>query len=205
MSKSPTAAVKPFSDELEDWLKSHKPKTLLSLDKVFAEKSFAVLFVILLAIPALPVPTGGFSHVFEAVAILIALQMVAGRRNLWLPKRWRRLGLGKTMQSAVMPKLISLIRWLEKYSRPRVARLLRSKLLLRLYGVAVIIFSATAFIAIPFSMLDTLPALGVVLMSLGIILEDFLFFLVGLTVGSIGLGLVIALGKATFDLLNKFF
>ena len=81
--------TKPFSDELEDWLKSGKPKTLLSLDKFFAEKSFAVLFVILLAIPALPVPTGGLSHVFEAIAILIALQMVVGRRNLWLPNRWR--------------------------------------------------------------------------------------------------------------------
>ena len=34
--------------------------------------------------------------------------------------------------------------------------------------------------------------------------EFFLLFLVGLTVGSIGVGLVIALGKATFDLLNNF-
>src|SRR3989344_3658752 len=192
--------IKPFSKELEDWLKSNKPKTLLSLDKVFAEKSFAVIFVILLAIPALPVPTGGLSHLFEAIAILIALQMVVGRRNLWLPMRWRGVSVGKTMRSAVMPKLISLIRWLEKYSRPRMARLMKSSVLLWFYGLVVVIFSATAFVAIPFSMLDTLPALGVVLMSLAIILEDFLIFLVGLTAGSVGLGLVIALGKATFDI-----
>src|SRR3990167_11396704 len=134
--------TKPFSDELEDWLKSGKPKTLLSLDKFFAEKSFAVLFVILLAIPALPVPTGGLSHVFEAIAILIALQMVVGRRNLWLPNRWRGIAIGKTLRSTVMPKLISLVRWLEKYSRPRMARLMQSGLLLWFYGLAVVIFSA---------------------------------------------------------------
>lgn len=201
---SPTESNRPFSEELRDWLKSNKPKTLLSLDKAFAEKSFAVLFLILLALPALPVPTGGFSHAFEAIAILIALQMVVGRRSLWLPKRWRRMGVGKTMQATLMPKLIRLIRWLEKYSRPRMTRLMSSGSLLRFYGLAVIIFSATAFIAVPFSMLDTLPALAVVLMSLAIILEDFLVFVVGLIVGSIGLALVIALGKATFDLASKF-
>ena len=65
MSKSPTEAVKPFSEELQDWLKSNKPKTLLSLDKVFAEKSFAIIFILLLAPSALPVPTGGITTVFE--------------------------------------------------------------------------------------------------------------------------------------------
>ena len=82
-----TQADRPFSTELELWLKGRQPKTLLNLDKIFAEKSFAVLFIILLAIPALPVPTGGISHVFEAVAILIACQMVIGRRNLWRAHR----------------------------------------------------------------------------------------------------------------------
>jgi len=197
--------VRPFSDELEAWLKSAKPKTLLSLDKVFAEKSFAVLFIILLAIPALPVPTGGISHVFEAVAILIALQMLVGRRSLWLPKRWRGLSVGKTMEKKVMPTLIKVIRWFEKYSRPRFTRTISSPLTVRFFGLSVIVFSATAALAIPFSGLDTLPAMGVVAMSLAFLLEDFLLFIIGLLIGSVGVSLVFLLGKAGFELVLKLF
>lgn len=197
--------IKPFSDQLEGWLKSSQPKTLLSLDKIFAEKSFAVLFVILLAIPSLPVPTGGISHVFEIVAILIALQMVIGRRNLWLPKRWHGLSVGKTMRAKVMPTLVRLIRWLEKYSRPRLSYLTRSALLVRFFGLAVIIFSVTAFLAPPFSGLDTLPAMGIVLMSLAIILEDFLVFIAGLVIGSVGVTLVLFIGSAAFELFTRLF
>lgn len=192
--------IQPFSDELEAWLKSRKPKTLLSLDKVFAEKSFAVLFIILLAIPALPVPTGGISHVFEAVAILIALQMVIGRRNLWLPKRWRGLSVGKTMRNKVMPTLIRLIRWFEKHSKPRFAGVLQSPVAVRFFGLLVIIYSAAAFLAPPFSFLDTLPAMGVVLMSLAVILEDLLLFLSGLVIGLVGIALAITLGAAIVEL-----
>jgi len=196
---------KPFSDELEAWLKGKKPKTLLSLDKVFAEKSFAVLFIILLALPALPAPTGGISHVFEAIAIIIGFQVIIGRRSLWLPKRWRRIGVGKTVQNKVMPTLVRLIRWFEKYSRPRLTRLMHSGLLMRFFGVVVIVFSAVAAVAIPFSGLDTLPAMGVVLMSLAVILEDFLLFIAGLIVGLAGVALVFILGKATLSLLFHFF
>ena len=195
----------PFSNELERWLRGRKPKTLLSLDKVFAEKSFAVLFIILLAIPSLPVPTGGISHVFEVVAILVALQTLAGRRGLWLPKRWRALTVGRTMQTKVMPTLIRLIRWFEKYSRPRYAYVLRSALLIRFFGLAVIIFSGVAFLSPPFSGLDTLPAMAVVLMSLAVILEDFFLFVFGLIVGTAGVMLMIFIGAAAFELITSIF
>lgn len=194
----------PFSHQLEAWLRSNKPKTLLSLDKVFAEKSFAVMFIILLAIPSLPVPTGGISHVFEIVAILIGLQVVAGRRSLWLPKRWRRLSVGKTMRSKVMPTLVRLIRWFEKYSRPRFVHLMHSSPLIWFFGLAVIVFSVSAFLSPPFSGLDTLPAMGAVLMSLAIVLEDFLLFLLGAVIGSVGIGLTIFIGKTVVDLFSGF-
>ena len=56
------------SDELERWLSSDGDKTLGSLIELFGEKSFAILFVLLLGVPALPLPTGGATHVFEIIA-----------------------------------------------------------------------------------------------------------------------------------------
>src|SRR4051794_10662808 len=47
------------SDQLEGWLKSDGDKTVSSLIELFEEKSFAILFVLLLGVSALPLPTGG--------------------------------------------------------------------------------------------------------------------------------------------------
>ena len=83
-----------LSDRLERWLRSNEPKTIGSLIELFREKSFAVLFVLLLAVPALPLPTGGVTHVFEVIAMLLALELIVGRRQVWLPERWWRRELG---------------------------------------------------------------------------------------------------------------
>ena len=193
----------PFSAELEHWLKSPRPKTLAGLDKVFAEKSFAVTFALLMAFAALPIPTGGLTHAFGVISVLISLQVIVGRRSLWIPKRWQDLRISRTMQQKLIPALIRLIRWLEKYSRPRMASLLSSSLLVRLYGLAVLVFAAFVTASPPFSGLDTLPAMGIVLMSLAVILEDFLLFIIGVVVGAVGISLTLLLGAAAFELVTR--
>ena len=60
------------SHALESWLEGDGEKTVGSLIGVFDEKSFAILFVVLLGVPALPLPTGGATHVFELIAIVLA-------------------------------------------------------------------------------------------------------------------------------------
>ena len=72
----PTEPTQKISDQIEGWLRSDEPKTLGSLVELFEEKSFAVIFVLLLAVPALPLPTGGATHVFEVIAMLLSLQLV---------------------------------------------------------------------------------------------------------------------------------
>jgi hypothetical protein len=41
--------------------------------------------VLLLGPSALPLPTGGATHVFEIIAMLLALELIAGRDQIWLP------------------------------------------------------------------------------------------------------------------------
>jgi hypothetical protein len=64
----------------------------------------------------------------------------------------------------------------------------------------VILFTTGAFFAVPFSGLDTLPALGVVLISVGVLLEDFVIVALGWLVGLAGIALEIALGRAVLSL-----
>ncbi len=184
-----------FSEELEAWLKQPGSKTILALDSVFGRRSFAVVFLLLMLIPALPLPTGGIAHVFEIITIFLAIELIAGRQNIWLPKRWHRLKLGKLTQAKSMPFLIRRVRWFEHFSRPRLSHWVERPNFARVAGVFVAAFALTAFLAPPFSGLDTLPAFGVVLIALALIFEDIYFFIGGLVAGAAGIGLIAALGS----------
>jgi hypothetical protein len=186
-----------LSDELEHWQAGEGDKTLGSIIDVFGEKSFAVLFVVLMSVPALPLPTGGATHVLEVVTVLLALELCVGRDKVWLPQRWCRLELGGGgKRQGFVERLIRLIRWLERFSRPRGRFLFDHRVSKLVFGVLVIVGAVAAFVAPPFSGLDTLPALGVVLLSIGVLLEDVVIVAVGLAVGAGGIALVFVLGRA---------
>jgi hypothetical protein len=185
-----------LSDELEQWLNGEGEKTLGSLVQAFGEKSFAILFVLLLGVPALPLPTGGATHVFELIAALLALELIAGRREVWLPQRWRGMQLAGERQRRFLAALMRLIRRLERFSRPRLTILLHHRVGEVVFGLLVIAGSAAAFLAPPFTGLDTLPALGVVVVALAMLLEDALVASAGVIVMIAGVTLEIALGTA---------
>src|ERR1700759_1847811 len=103
-------ADKKLSDQLEEWLTGEGDRTLGALVDAFGDKSFAIIFVVLLGIPALPLPTGGATHVFEIIAALLALELIIGRRQVWLPERWQRLKLGGDKQQKFITGLTRLIR-----------------------------------------------------------------------------------------------
>jgi hypothetical protein len=192
-----------LSDELDRWLAGDGEKTLGSLVAIFDRKSFAVLFVLLLALPALPLPTGGATHVFEIIAVLLALELIAGRREVWLPRRWR--GRELAGQQRVVGALLRVIRGLERFSRPRLTFLFDHRLSNIVFGVLVVAGCLGAFLAPPFTGLDTLPALGVVLVSLGVLLEDILVVVLGVAVGVVGVVLEIVLGSAAVHGISSLF
>jgi len=189
-------AEREFSDELEEWLRSDEPKTIGSLEKVFGEKTFAVAVMLLMFVPALPAPTGGITHLFEVLTMLIAAQMVLGRRTPWIPQRWRERELGALTTGKALPFVIRRIRWFERFSRPRLSFLFDNSMFLRILGVIIIGFTLGAFVAPPFSGLDTLPALGVVTIALSIILEDVVLLAIGVFIGLGGIVLIVTIGRA---------
>jgi hypothetical protein len=193
------------SDELERWLGSDGDKTLGSIIELFEEKSFALLFILLLGVSALPLPTGGATHVFEIVAMLLAVQLIAGRDRIWLPERWRRLRLAGPTQQRFINRLMKAIRWLERFSRPRASYLFDHRLSNIVFGALVLAGSLAAFLAPPFSGLDTLPSLGVVLVSIGVLLEDLAIVVLGVAVGVAGAAIELILGRAAVRGISKLF
>jgi hypothetical protein len=193
------------SEQLGHWLSGDGEKTLGGLIATFEEKSFALLFIVLMGVPALPLPTGGATHVFEVITVLLALQLIAGRDEIWLPERWRALTLTGGSREKFLTKLMAVIGRLERHSKRRLGFLFGHRLSGVVFGTLVLGGTVAAFLAPPFSGLDTLPALGVVLLSLALLMEDFALVVAGLLVGVAGVLLEILLGAAIVDGIGRLF
>lgn len=192
-----------FSTEVERWLRGDGSKTLGALGDVFGERGFAVTILLLMSVPALPLPTGGISHVLELVALVGALQMVLGRTTVWIPRWLRDRELSPAVVERAVPFLVARVQWFERRSKQRLPELFRNRWSLRGLGLIIGTFTVAAAVAPPFSGLDTLPALGVVAVTLAIILEDAFVLALGVTIGATGIALIIAVGTAVNVLLRR--
>jgi hypothetical protein len=200
-----TPASPAFSDQLEGWLASDGPKTVGDLGVVFAEKSFAVTILVLMIFPAAPLPTGGITHVFEVITVLLGAEMVIGMRTIWLPARFRDRELGTAITGKVLPFLMKRVRWLERFSKPRAAGLFTQRWFTRILGLIFMVFALAAGLSPPFSGLDTLPSIGAVVVALGIILGDVVALTIGAVIGVAGIALSITVGTALVHFLRGLF
>ncbi len=140
---------------------------------------------------------------FEIIAMLLALELIAGRRCIWLPRRWAGIELAGDRQRRFITLLLRVIRRLERLSRPRLPFLFAGRLSNIAFGLLVIVGSLGAFLAPPFTGLDTLPALGAVLLSLGVLLQDVLIVIAAILAGAGGIILEVVLGAAAIHGLGK--
>lgn len=192
----------PFSNKLDLWLKSDSPKTLAAMNDVFAEKSFAISFLLLMSIPSLPIPTGGITHVFEAITILLAIEQIIGLRTIWTPKSLGKREIPISIIKKALPFLIRRIKWFEKYSRPRFSKFLANPIVNSMFGIIILGLALIAITAVPFSGLDTLPSLGIVFISLGLILEDIVGAIVGILIGLAGVAVIFGLSQIIVNLIH---
>src|SRR3990167_4431987 len=96
-------------------------------------------------VPSLPLPTGGVTHVFELITMLLALEMIWGRTTIWLPKRWRDKELGPVLTNKTIPFIVRRVRWFERFSHPRLEDLMNGRYFVKLIGLLVFMFSLAAF------------------------------------------------------------
>lgn len=192
----------PFSKRLYKWAHGRQPKNLSTLVDAFGDKSFVVLTFFIMLLPALPLPTGG--NVPETIVILVALQMIIGRKSVWMPKILsEKISLKMLVKSKHMPKILKRIRWVEYKARPYGSSLFYVPSIDRLFGLTILIFALSSFVAPPFSGLDTLPALGAVVFSLAILLENTLLLGLGLVIGTAGTVLNFFLAAFAVEFINR--
>ena len=192
-----------FSENLDNIFKTKGLLKVNDLNNLLKEKGFLIFILILSAIPALPIPTGGITHVFEIIVMVLSIEIILGINKIWLPKKLLNKNLPKNLHnSKFLKNFIKIVRFFEKYSKPRFKRIVNNKVFLKFSALLILILTISAFLAPPFSGMDTLPSLAILLIVIGLIFEDLLISFIGVLTGSIGLGLIITFGKFVFNLFS---
>ncbi len=171
----------------------------------YTEKStFGFLLVILSLPSALPVPAPGYSIPFGILLIILAVQIILRKQTPWFPKKFREKDINISKLKGGLEKIQKFITFFEKLIRTRMTWIYRGGY--RLFGVLIMCCGISMLIPIPGT--NTIPAMGVFIIGLGMIEEDGLAGLAGALTALAGITLtllILFLGKEALDLLIKNF
>lgn len=179
----------PLSQVIEDILNEAgtQPMRLGALLDRTEERGFGLLMLILglpMLIPFLP---PGSSTVVGPIYAMFAVQMLSGSTRPWVPQRLRDHVLSSQTVEILRRRGVPIIRAVERLSRSR-GIWLEERHTLRLVGVVVLLMGL--ILLGPFPLLNTLPAVSVMLLGMSLINRDAAFMVAGFLVAGVSIGLL---------------
>jgi hypothetical protein len=168
--------------EFAESLKSDRV-TLAEIVSGLGDRGLGVLIAIF-ALPNILPSTVPFGNVATGIPPLIfAVQLLLGVDHLILPGFMGRWKVGTHWLRALAPKVASVLSWFERLLTPRLewVTVPRAE---RFIGIVAIVLAMVSTLPIPFG--HNLPALGLVLIGLGLIERDGLAILIGAGIGLLG-------------------
>lgn len=162
-----------------------------------------MLLVLLLALPFItPIPIPGLSTPFGLAIALIAFRLSLGQRPL-LSKKLQRKELPAGFIGRVFKVAEKILRFLEKFLRPRFFVLTDTPLLRQLHAVLMLVAALALLLPLPIPFTNSFPAWTILLLAAGLLERDGLFILAGYIVFIAGVFYFVFLGEATALLLRE--
>ncbi len=169
-----------LSQELESHLLGNYPSEHITLDEILnlvGERTFGFLLILIAFPSALPVPAPGYATPFGVVLMVLGIQMLLGRQQPWLPARWRQHPFRRERLQQILKMGLPHLQRLELLSRPRWLPICKTTLGRMVLGLAVGLMGLSMIIPMPGT--NSLPALGIFTVGLGLIDDDGLIALLG--------------------------
>lgn len=145
------------------------------LDRVEAEDGPGPVLLVLTLPVLLPLPPG-FSMVLALPLLLVAPQIIIGRREVWLPKFLSRRKIKRPALVKVIHRVLPPLERVEKLVRPRLG-FLTTGVGASMVGVACTLIAVVLVLPIPFA--NLVPSLAMGAFSIGLTRKDGLFVLGG--------------------------
>ncbi len=185
-----------------DRLSESAPEAGLTLREIFDaldERAFgAILFA--LALPCCIPFLYGVPQVVALPMAAIAVQMVMGRNEPWLPEKFATRRIDKAGLERIARSGRKFFGWAEKIARPRLTFLVHSAAE-RFIGVFLCLFCGSILVPLPLT--NTQPGFAVALVSFGLMARDGAMMIAGLILGTGWIAMLLILGPVALKELIK--
>ncbi len=177
-------SIRTLSELLTD-LRDHVTEenvSVATIQEAFHERGFG-FFLFLLGLPAaVPIPAMGMHTVISIPMLLLTFQQMMGFHKIWMPDIIRKRTIKRETLVNIIDHCLPWAHKLEKVTKPRMGYITHGYFsnLIGLLG-----FIQVACIAVPLPLTNTVPAIGIILMSAGVLTRDGLAVLLGAVIGTV--------------------
>jgi hypothetical protein len=190
-----------FAQYLERILK-HPDKAKITVRELLGgleSRAFGLPLAVLSTGEIVPVPVPGFTWVISVPMAAIGAQMVVDRERLWLPSSLLNRRVSARLVKRIARAMLPTVRRLDRISGPR-ASIVTGSAGRRLAGLCVLLLSL--LIALPIPGTNTVLALTVFVIALGLIRGDGLLIAAGMVLTVVAAALM---GTVTLALVGTIF
>lgn len=186
-----------FSEVLEDVGRGEGPRiTLEELVDAFAERGFGALLLLLGLVSAVIGAVPGTTTVLGLPILLIAVQLVIRRDQLWLPRRLLQSGIDRARYRTAVGKLMKPLRQIERLSSPRLS-IMTTDASEMLIGVACVLLCCV--LILPIWGGNLAPSLAIAVFGFGLMQRDGVVILIGWAVVALSIAVLAWLGTAVVE------
>lgn len=162
------------------------------------ERAFG-LFLLILALPCCIPFLYGVPQIVALPLMFVSAQMLIGRKAPWLPGKLAERTVSHDGLQGLSDRAGPWLRRIEAFSRPRIGFLTRPPVD-RLVGLALVMFSASILVPLPGT--NTVPGIGVVLVSMGLLQRDGVLVMLGSLIGTTWIASLIFAGATLVSLIK---
>jgi hypothetical protein len=148
-------------------------------------RAFGLLLLILalpMCIPNIP----GISTIFGVLMVAPAVQMVLGRRDLWLPRRVRAWSFSRDALQSAIKRAIPILQRIENYVAPHWTWLVRPPFTI-LLGLQALLMALVLILPIPFG--NWPPGMTVAAMAVALLQRDGRLAVLSVPMAAISVGI----------------
>lgn len=177
------------------------PVAIGTIRHALGDRSLAALLAFFAAINLLPLPPGT-TIVLGPPLIIIAIEMIACRKEAWLPRSVLSRSIEAARFRQMITRMMPYLVWLERAVRPRWWPFPSDAAAERVIGTVALVLSIAVTLPIPFG--NWLPAFATFLVALALSERDGLLFFAGLVVAVLAFVVIAAVfgtAHALFGLL----
>jgi hypothetical protein len=153
------------------------PLVLSQLIRALRSRGHAVITLFMSFPFMLPVPLPGLSMLLGAIIILCGIRISAHARP-WIPRKWRKRKISGKLLIKVFHVGERVVRKFERVTRPRWRTLATDKRVITTSGIMLAVCGLLLSLPYPPGT-NFPPAIAIILISLGVLEEDFLFIALG--------------------------